>query len=73
MEINWGGITCLILAIIAIVIIVRMRHKVALFLGTMGQIGPGNNPDDKILGLIAFGLIVLLIVGIVKILASRRD
>ena len=72
MQINWTGIICLALVIFVIVTVVHAHNKIAAFLGTIGQIGPGNSSEDKILGLIAFALVVLLIVAIVKILVSRQ-
>ena len=70
MQINWAGIVCLALAIFVIVIVVRAHNKIAAFLGTMAQIGPGHASDEKLVGLIAFSLVVLTIVGLVKILSQ---
>ena len=70
MQINWTGIICLALAILLIVVVVHAYDKISAFLGTMAQIGPGHTSDEKVIGLIAFSLVVLTIVGLVKILSQ---
>lgn len=72
MEVNWTGIICLVLAIVAVVIIAKAHGHIGAFLAAMGRIGPGHTTDDKVIGVIAFGLVALLIVAIVKILVSQR-
>ena len=67
--INWTGIICLALLVFVVVIIARSHGEIAAFLGTMGRIGPGHTTDDKVIGLIAFGLIVVTIVGLVAVLS----
>ena len=72
MEVNLTGIACLVLTVMAVVTVAYTHGEMAAFLGTTGQIGPGNSTEDKVLGALAFALVILLIVAMVKILTSRR-
>ena len=71
MEINLPGIACFFLTIMAIVTVAYTHNQMAAFLGTMAHIGPGNSTEDKAFGVLAFSLVILLIVAVVKILVSR--
>ena len=73
MRILWSNVVVFLLAIVAVVVVVKMLPQIAAFLATMREIGPGNDPADQTLGLIAVGLTGVTIVAIVKILTNRRD
>ena len=73
MEVNWTAIICFILAIFLIVLIARTHDKIGVFLGTMERVGPGHSTDEQVIGLMAFGLVVITIVGLVAVLVHRRD
>jgi hypothetical protein len=70
-EIKWSNVVALALGIVALVILWKAGPAVVLFLGSMRDIGPGPLKDQA-MGLVAFGLICIVIVAIVKILADGR-
>ena len=72
MEIKWTNIICLGLTIFAVILLVRMHEQVGSFLGMIRKIGAGNDPEDQVMGLIAFGLVGVVLLGIIKI-ASRNN
>lgn len=74
MIIKWANIVALILALTALIVIFKTPHEIGAFLGTMRYIGSGN-PDDEMLGLLAFGLVLVLVVAVAKIAidGNRKD
>jgi hypothetical protein len=72
MEVRGANVFAFALLLIALVAAFKMRHEIGAFFSTMGHIGPGHTPDEQVTGLIAAGLIGVLIVAIVKILTSGR-
>lgn len=72
MEIRWNNIIALILLIIALVLAVKFLPAMMAFLGSMKDIGPGHTADEKTIGLMAFGLVAILLVAIVKVLTTRH-
>ena len=71
MEIKWSNIVAFVLGIVALVIVWKAGPAIASFFGSMRDIGPGS-PEEMATGLVAFALIAILIVAIVKILVSRK-
>ncbi len=72
MKIFWNRFLALIFAIIALVLFLKNRAAMGEFLSQTGRIGPGHSPDEITAGLIALGLVGVLIVAIVKILTHDR-
>jgi len=72
MKIIWSNVFVLCLVFLAVVIWIRHHSVIGGFLGHMDQIGPGHFPDDRLLGLMAFGLVAVCIVAIVRILTRRN-
>jgi len=68
MQIRWNNIIALILLVIALVLAVNFLPSLIAFLGSMKDIGPGHTTDEKTVGLIAFGLVGILLVAVVKVL-----
>ena len=68
MQIRWNNIIALILLVIALVLAVNFLPALIAFLGSMKDIGPGHTTDEKTVGLIAFGLVGILLVAVVKVL-----
>ena len=62
---------CFALTIFALIMVIRMHDEMGAFLGCMGDVGPGHTTEEKMFGLMAFGLVGVIIVGVVKILAGR--
>ena len=54
---------------------VKMPREIGVFLSSMKNIGPSHSPEEQTLGLIAFGLVAITIVAVVKILvhSQQRD
>lgn len=72
MEIKWGNLIAFAMLLAAIVIAVSMGDRIVAFLHSMTDIGPGHTDEEKTMGLIAFGLVGVLIVAVVRILVSGR-
>ena len=72
-EIRWGAVTALVFMVGAFVIAVVYRDAITRFLGTMQTIGPGHTTDEQVLGLIAFGIIAMLIVAVVRLFRDANS
>ncbi len=72
MKIHWQNIVALMLAIGALAVFLGYRPQIIGFLGAMASIGPGHDPDDRTLGLIAFSLVAISLVAIVRLLSQNR-
>lgn len=75
MEIKWNNLIALALLIFALVLTIKNLPEIVAFLSTMNDIGPGNGyrREDRVMGLMCLGLIVITIVAIVKILTTNPD
>ncbi len=75
MEIKWTNIICLALVIFAIILMVKTPHQIGAFLSTMKDIGPEHSHEEKTVGLLAFGLLMVIIVALAKIVieSNRRN
>jgi len=75
MQILWHNIVALILAVLATVVLIRNRTEIAGFLASMRSFAPAHSPEDRVAGLICFGLLLITTVCLAKILTqnNRRD
>ena len=73
MEIRWNNIILMVLFVIVLLLVLKLLPTMAIFLVGMKDIGPGHTTDEKTAGLIAFALVSMLIVAIVKVLTSRNS
>ena len=74
MEIKWTNVVAFGLAIFGLWLGVKMHREMASFLSTMSAIGPGHDPDEQVIGLIACGLVFISLLGLIRIvLNSKRD
>ena len=71
MEIRWRNIFALFLVIVLLAICWKAAPEIRMLLGSLRDVGPGS-PRGRETGLMAFGLICILIVAIVKILVGRN-
>ena len=71
MKIHWQNLIAALLTIGALVLLIRYRHPIAAFLSGIERVGPGSSLDEQVMGLMAFGLVGVLVVAVVKIL--RQD
>ena len=72
MQIKWSNVIALALVVFALVIGLKHLPRISEFLSTVSHIGPRGDPDQRISGLIAFGLIMITIVAVVRILVDRK-
>ena len=73
MEIRWNNLIALAMVIAAIVLVVKNPVEIGSFLGSMKAIGPGHTMEEKAMGLVAFGLIGVLIVAVVRIVVRNNE
>ena len=71
MNILWHNVVALFLTIFALTLLVRNGTEIRTFLATMKQVGPGYNPNEQVMGLLAFGLVLVAIVAVVKIVIEK--
>lgn len=73
MEIRWANIFALILLIVSAVLFFKNGEEIVGFVMSMRNIGPGHTPEEQTIGLIALGLIGVIIVAVVKILTQNNQ
>ena len=71
MVVQWRNILVVILLITACVTVTKNGGSIAAFLSTIDQVGSGT-PDEQVRGLLAVGLLGVIVVSIVRILV-RKD
>lgn len=72
MRIHWPNIYALILTIVAGIVAIRHQAAIGTFLGCIAHIGPGRSDDERTMGLIAFGVVAVLFVAVLRILSRNR-
>ena len=72
MEIRWPSVFVFALAVFALVVALKRHREIAAFLAGMERIGPGHDTNEQILGLIAFGILVVMILALAVILKDDR-
>lgn len=72
MNVKWNNFFALVFLIFLFVILLKGWNQIGLFLSGMGNIAPGHSTDQQVMGLLAFGLVMVLIAAIVKILTQRN-
>ena len=72
MQIKWSNVMALALVVFALVVGLRQLPEITDFLSTVSHIGPHGDPEQRTLGLMAFGLIMITIVAVVRILVDRK-
>ncbi len=74
MEVKWANVAAFGLGIFGLWLALKMHREMAVFLSSMSAIGPGHDPDDQVRGLIAVGVILVSLLGLIKIvLQNKRD
>ena len=72
MQIKWRNIIVISMVVFAFLVARWFSPFIGQFLETISQVGPRGDPSQRTFGLMAFGLILVLIVAIVKILTGRK-
>jgi len=67
-EIRWRNIIALALLVFAVVVLSKTYRQIAAFLSTMAAVGPEGDTTELTFGLMAFGLLVITVVAVVRIL-----
>ena len=74
MEIKWSNVIVFALFLFGLIWFVKMGPQIGEFFSNLWRIGPGYSPQEQMMGLVASGLICVVIVAIVKmVLNNRKD
>jgi uncharacterized membrane protein YidH (DUF202 family) len=73
MEIKWRNLIALALTLIALAVIVKAPGEMGAFLASMQNVGPDHTPQEQTMGLLAYGLVLLAVVAVVKIVTQNND
>ncbi len=72
MKIKWNNVVVLALVVFALVIGLRFLPEIGGLLSTLSQVRPHGDPQQRVLGLMAFGLICVTLVAVVRILVNNK-
>jgi len=74
-NVKWRNVLALILGISILYQVIKMHSRMLIFLQCMGDMGPYNATEEKIMGMMAFGVTAILLGGLIVILIQngRRD
>jgi len=72
MQIHWQNIAALMLTIGALTLFLKYRPQISGFLSMMTMIGPGHDSEEQIRGFIAFSLVAISLVAIVRLLTHNN-
>ncbi len=73
MKIRWTNVFVFGMTIAVILLFKEYGSEIIGFLRSMKNIGPGHSTEEKTIGLMAFGLIAILVVSIVKIITQTSQ
>ena len=67
MKILWHRVFAFIIFLIVAIVLIRNKNEVAGFLGSIPNIAPGHRPEEQVIGLLAFGIVLvgILAIGII--------
>ena len=72
MHILWRNILAFGLIVLFVVELITQRAALAQFLGSIGNLGPGHSPEDKVLGALALLVVVAGFIVAVRSLTRNR-
>jgi hypothetical protein len=72
MVIKWSNIAFFVLVVFTFAWAVREQDSIFSFLSRMGQLGPEHPTDERFWGLMVFGLLVITLVGVLRILIASQ-
>ena len=73
MRIKWRNIVFLILLLVSATLIVHSGESILGFFGKIKSLAPSGDQDDRVMGLIALGLVGIVIVAVVRLLRYRHS
>lgn len=71
MRILWSRIVAVLLAVIAIVVLVNRWPDIVGFVKSIDNIRPTSTPEELTNGLVAFGLVAVCVVALVRLLVQQ--
>lgn len=71
MSVKWSNVIVLALAVLSTVVLVRGHEAIGAFFETIQSIGSGA-PDQELMGFLAYGFILVLVVAVTKILVEAN-
>jgi len=72
MRIRWHNVFILALALVMAVMALRPHSPLGIFLHSMENLGPGHSTDEQILGLLAWLLMTILFLVVLRALRKTR-
>ncbi|TWU21315.1 hypothetical protein [Bythopirellula polymerisocia] len=73
MEMKWPNVAAFALAIIAFFTAVNMHEDISAFFGMMRHLGSNSSISNRTHGLMAFGLILVALMGVLRILLNSQN
>lgn len=71
MRILWSRVAAVALAIVACIVLVAHWHSIISFLKSIENINPSASPEEQTAGLVAFSLVAISILALVRILVHN--
>ncbi len=71
MEMKWPSVAFFALLVFTFAWAVRAQDSIHSFLSRMGSLGPDHPTDDRIWGLMVFGLLVTTLVGVLRVFINK--
>lgn len=72
MQIKWTNLIALCVLVFAIVLALKSANEVSAILGTLQFVGPSHSMDERFIGFIVLGVLLVTLVMLAKILI-RND
>lgn len=74
MRIRWKNILLLLMLVVAVALMAtRPQSPVGIFLRSMAHVGPAYSDDEQLLGFIAWLLVTVLFIVVLRRLLKPRD
>ncbi len=73
MKPRWDNIFALGLIVFSLLLLTSFPVQISSFLKSVEHAGPGHTPDEQLMGLMAFGLIAISLLGAIKIVLQRNS
>ena len=73
MKPRWDNIFALGLVVFSLLLLTSYPVKIGSFLKSVEDAGPDHTPDEQLMGLMAFGLIAISLLGAIKIVLQHNS